>query len=122
MIHDYSGERLRSLRKRSRLTQAEVLKLTGISEATLCYLERGTRKAQTNTLQKLLNLYAMKIQYWNNVEKVFEENPNGSIPSQATVRPGSSGVDPVRTPQKVAHERQVPASHGLPRLQGQSHS
>ncbi len=50
MLNQYPPERLKSLRKRAMLTQMQVVELTGISEATLCYLERGDRRPQTRTL------------------------------------------------------------------------
>ena len=60
MLQDYSGPRLKQLRKRARLTQMQVVKETGVSEATICYLERGDRKPQSKTLEKLLSLYAIE--------------------------------------------------------------
>jgi transcriptional regulator with XRE-family HTH domain len=76
MLQDFSGERLRGLRKRSRLTQRQVVKLAGVSEAAICYLEQGKRKPQSSTLDKLLGLYAMRIQMIKNQEAIFQEKPN----------------------------------------------
>lgn len=81
MLQDFSGQKLKSLRKRARLSQQQVIDLTGVSETTLCYLERGDRRPQTQTLEKLLSLYAVRIQYYKNLDKVFDEktleNHNG---------------------------------------------
>ncbi len=77
LVDTYSGDKLRRLRKRARLTQRQVVKLAGVSEAAICYLEQGKRKPQQTTLDKLLNLYAIKIQYWKNIDTILqEENPN----------------------------------------------
>lgn len=75
MLQDFSGPKLKSLRKRARLSQQQVIELTGVSEPTLCYLEHGRRRPQTQTLEKLLSLYAVRIQYFQNLDKVFEEKP-----------------------------------------------
>ena len=56
MLQSYSGEKLKSLRKRAMLTQMQVVELTGVSEGTICYLEKGVRIPQTKTLEKLLSL------------------------------------------------------------------
>jgi len=79
MEDDYTGPRLKQLRRRARLTQMQVVQMCGVSETAICYLERGDRKPQTRTLQKLLNLYAQRIQYWNELENVLnkELGPKG---------------------------------------------
>jgi transcriptional regulator with XRE-family HTH domain len=77
MIRDYSGDKLRSLRKRARLSQQQVAKLSKVSEAAIWYLEQGKRKPHTRTLERLLNLYAIRIQYWNNLEQSLKEKENG---------------------------------------------
>jgi transcriptional regulator with XRE-family HTH domain len=46
MIHYYSPERLRSLRQRAMLSQRDVERLTGISDATIAYLECGRHRPQ----------------------------------------------------------------------------
>ena len=102
MHHDYSGERLKALRKRAMLTQKQVVELTGITSMTIYNLENGKRRPYTRTLEKLLNLYAIRIQYWKNANKVFEENTNGgSLSTQATQRPGIPGLDARRSTQKT---------------------
>lgn len=78
MLQEFSGEKLRSLRKRARLTQKQVVELAGVSEACIIYLEKGKRKPQTKTLHKILSLYSMQIQYWKNLNAVLQEKePNG---------------------------------------------
>jgi transcriptional regulator with XRE-family HTH domain len=117
MLQEYSGPKLKSLRRRARLTQTQVVELAGVSEATLCYLERGERRPQTRTLEKLLSLYAIRIEYWNKIDQVFTEKPNGgNLDSQATVGAGSARLNVGVASQKAAHERPVPVSHGLCRV------
>ena len=119
MLQEYPGPKLKSLRRRARLTQTQVVELAGVSEATLCYLERGERRPQTRTLEKLLSLYAIRIEYWNKIDQVFTENQNGgNINSQAVVGAGSPRFDAGRVAQKAAHERSVPVPHGLCRVSG----
>lgn len=77
MIQEYSGERLKRLRLRARLTQMQVVALAGVSEATICYLESGKRKPQTKTLDKILGIYAIRIQQLNNLERVLREGDDG---------------------------------------------
>lgn len=87
MLQEISGDKLRVLRKRAKLTQSQASELAGVSEYAIFYLEKGQRKPQTRTLEKLLSLYAIRIQYWRNIDKVFEENTNGgNIPAQAAFR------------------------------------
>src|SRR5271156_4864081 len=115
MLHEYSGARLRALRKRARLTQAEVTKLTGVAEATLYRAERDKARPITATLQKLVNLYVIRIQYWKNIGQVIEETfYGGYIPSEAVIREGSPGFDAVRTEKETDHERTLPVPHGIP--------
>jgi transcriptional regulator with XRE-family HTH domain len=119
MLQEYPGPKLRELRKRARLTQMQVVELTGVSEATICYLERGDRRPQSRTLEKLLNLYAIRIQYWKNLDKVFKEDSHaGNLSPQTTIRPGMPGIAAVRTAPKPGDERKIPVPHGLPRIQG----
>src|SRR6185437_12681407 len=102
VLHDYSGERLRSLRKKAMLTQMQVVQRTGVCEATLYNVEKGVRRPQTRTLEKLLSLYAIRIQYWKNANKVFEENTNGgNLSTQTTQWPRGPGLDARRSAQKT---------------------
>jgi transcriptional regulator with XRE-family HTH domain len=68
MHHEFSGERLRKLRKKARLTQDQVVELTGVAETTLYHLEHDHRRPYSRTLQKLVNLYQMRISYWKNLD------------------------------------------------------
>ena len=119
MLHEKNGEKLRSLRKRAMLTQVEVVKLTGICVTTLYNLESGRRRPQTRTLQKLRNLYAVRIQMIKNQNAVFEENEDGgSISGQTVVWSGSPGLNTSRAPVKTANERPLQLPHGLSRIPG----
>ena len=88
MLHRYSGEKLRSLRNRALLTQMQVVEMTGIAEATIHRLEKEIGRPQTKTLETLLNLYTIRIQRFEKMEKIWDakENQNGSIHSQAVSR------------------------------------
>jgi transcriptional regulator with XRE-family HTH domain len=74
MLNRYPGSKLRNLRKRALLTQMQVVELTGVSETTIHYLEHDLRLPQTQTLNKLLNLYALRIQRLEHMEQIFGED------------------------------------------------
>lgn len=71
----YTGEKLKELRKRARLTQEQVMELTGIAYGTIYHMERGTRKPHTSTLEKLLTLYAIRIKRVEKIEEIFSSTP-----------------------------------------------
>ncbi|MFZ3343338.1 MAG: helix-turn-helix transcriptional regulator [Terriglobales bacterium] len=94
MLADYSGPRLKSLRNKARLTQMQVAEQAGVSETTLCYLEKGDRRPQGRTLQKLLTLYAQRIQYWEGLDRALngENNAEGKIDRQTPEWRRGSGL------------------------------
>ncbi len=47
------GKRLRKLRRERALSQQDVMRMTGIAQATLSDLEGGKRGARASTLRKL---------------------------------------------------------------------
>lgn len=65
------------------LTQVQVVELTGISETTIHYLEHGLRKPQTGTLQKLLNLYAIRIKRVEKLDQIWGEDGLSSMPTNS---------------------------------------
>lgn len=71
MLNSYPGSKLRNLRKRALLTQMQVVELTGICETTIHYLEHNIRRPQTRTLDKLLNLYAIRISRLEKMEHLW---------------------------------------------------
>lgn len=71
MIECYPPHRLRGLRERALLSQREVERLTGISDATIAYLESGRHKPQSQTLRKLLFLYDMNIRRLEQYERTW---------------------------------------------------
>ena len=75
MLNVYSGAKLRNLRKRALLTQMDVVDLTGISETTIHYLEHDLRRPQSHTLDKLLNLYAIRIARLEKMDQMW--GPDG---------------------------------------------
>ena len=71
MIHLYSPDRLRRLRQRALLSQRDVERLTGISDATIAYLESGRHRPQSGTLRKLLLLYGVNISSLERQEQIW---------------------------------------------------
>ncbi len=47
------GKRLRRLRRQKALSQQDLMRMTGIAQATLSDLEGGKREARASTLRKL---------------------------------------------------------------------
>ena len=47
------GARLRRLRREKALSQQDLLRITGVAQATLSDLERGKRGARASTLRKI---------------------------------------------------------------------
>jgi len=82
-VANITGKKLKILRKRARLTQNAVVDMCGVSETTICYLERGLRKPHSSTLQRLLNLYAQRIHYWEEMAKALngEQHAKGTVDS-----------------------------------------
>ena len=56
----------RELRKRARLTMREAAKVSGVSESTICNVEKGTHRPQAKTFDALLETYRARIQYLRN--------------------------------------------------------
>ena len=87
MLNAYPGKKLRNLRRRANLTQMQVVELTGVSETTIHYLEHDLRKPQTATLEKLLNLYAIRITRLEKMERIWgadglQQGSIGNVPSE----------------------------------------
>jgi len=72
-IDTFDGQKLKALRKRARLTQMQVVAMAQVSETTICYIERGERKPQARTLQKLLTLYTQRLTYWRQLAERAEQ-------------------------------------------------
>ncbi len=53
---EVDGVRLRKLRRERALSQQDVERMTGISQATISDLERGKREARASTLRKLAEM------------------------------------------------------------------
>jgi transcriptional regulator with XRE-family HTH domain len=120
-LHDYSGERLKAMRKRARLTQEEASRLTGVCENTISRGEAGRNRPQTGTLDKLCNLYAIRIQQLRNQEGVFKEKFSGGyIPCETVIGFGSVNVLAGGNKKEAPYERPVPTAHGVQRVQGKS--
>ena len=78
MLHAYPGEKLRALRKRARLSQEQVKELTGIYCETLRDLEHDRRQPQSGTLERLLNLYAIRIKKFEHYEQIWAGTPQAA--------------------------------------------
>lgn len=70
MASVYTGPELKALRRRAMLTQRDVVRMTGICETTIIYMERGVTNPHVATISKVLTLYAEKI---TEVEKKFKK-------------------------------------------------
>ena len=89
MIHRYySSDRLRALRQRALLSQRDVERLTGISDATVAYLESGRHKPQSETLRKLLFLYSMNISKLEHQERIWGMPEDQKIEAPRPIRAG----------------------------------
>ena len=75
MYIKYSGEKLRSLRKRSLLTIPEIIAFTGTTETTLYNYEHERVRPQSKNLRTLLNLYYRQIQMIEKMETLW--GPDG---------------------------------------------
>ena len=118
---EYTGPRLKQLRRRARLTQMQVVEMCGVSETTICYLERGDRRPQGRTLQRLLNLYATRIQYWNQLSQVL----NGDVHAQGKISPQtpewkrSSGLAHGGNLQETMQSRPLSLAQGVSGIPGE---
>ena len=54
------GQRLRRLRRERALSQQDVERMTGVSQATLSDLEQGKRGARASTLRKLAEVLGVE--------------------------------------------------------------
>ena len=53
----------RAMRKLACLTMREAAKVSGVSESTICNVEKGTHRPQARTFDALLETYRARIQY-----------------------------------------------------------
>ena len=58
---DFVGERIRSIRKSRRQTQAELAKSIGIIQSDLCRMEKGEYKVGLEILFRILRVFEMDI-------------------------------------------------------------
>src|SRR5512146_1283090 len=98
MADEWSGLRLKGLRKRARLTQKAAMELSGVHYNTIVAIERNKHKPQNATLQKLLNLYAQRIRYWKQMDEELRpitlggNNVQGTIHTETSEWRRSSGL------------------------------
>jgi transcriptional regulator with XRE-family HTH domain len=55
------GEKLKRLRQGRMLSQLDLMKRTGLSQATISNLETGARKAQPRTVRKLAEALSVEV-------------------------------------------------------------
>ncbi len=72
---NYPPKKLVALRVRAMLTQDQVVELTGLHINTITNVEKGRRRPRTETLTKLLNLYAVRIQNLERIANVLDSEP-----------------------------------------------
>lgn len=75
MLSEYPPEKLRRLRLRALLSDADVHRLTGISRHTLWRIENHKSRPQTRTLNKLLSVYAIAIRKLERIETAWQKDP-----------------------------------------------
>src|SRR5271166_961717 len=101
-MSEYTGEKLKDLRKRARLSQMQVVALTGVTETTIHNAEHNKRRPQNATLEKLLNLYAIRIAKYERLSKVWPDG--GPVPEDGMVKGDRAAVrgDKKKSPPRVA--------------------
>ena len=57
------GDRITEMRKRNGLSQAELAKQSGISQAGISYIEKGLRSPSTDTLELLASALGCSVSY-----------------------------------------------------------
>jgi transcriptional regulator with XRE-family HTH domain len=72
---NYPPKKLASLRVRAMLTQDQVVELTGLTIQTILNVEKGHTRPRTDTLTRLLNLYAVRIQNLERIANVLDSEP-----------------------------------------------
>lgn len=75
----FIGDRLKILREEHRITQMELGKQFGISDAAINYYEKGKRQPDTETLNKIADYFNVSADYLlgrtdirNNIERISE--------------------------------------------------
>lgn len=75
------GQRIKSLRKNSKLTQEELGKMLNVTKVSVCCYEKGTRTPALDTLIDLSNIFHVSLDYFvgNDVFVVAEEKEDYGI-------------------------------------------
>jgi transcriptional regulator with XRE-family HTH domain len=125
MVDEWSGGRMKALRKRARLTQKAAMEMSGVHYNTIVYLERGHHRPQNGTLQKLLNLYATRIRYWKQLDEELKPIVlGGGNHAQGTINPEtpewkrSSGLNHAQGLRTPPGSRPLSQPQGVPGVQG----
>ncbi|AVX31764.1 helix-turn-helix domain-containing protein [Carboxydocella sp. JDF658] len=69
LTYELIGQRLKTARELSGLTQSQVANYLGIRRENISYYENGTRPIDTITLSKLADLYGYSLSYFLKSEK-----------------------------------------------------
>lgn len=96
MYTNYPPAKLKDLRIRSLLTQADVQSLTGLSFVSLIKAEKGRSRLQKRNLDKLLTLYATRIARIEKMERIWD-GPSGQVQSPRMVEGNGIGRGPYKT-------------------------
>lgn len=69
-----NGERLKKLRNKKGLTQAELGEMLGLGKSAICCYEKGTRSPSLETIMDLVNIFAVSSDYLLGIDKLIEIN------------------------------------------------
>src|SRR5271154_2342045 len=97
MYTNYPPDKLKTLRIRALLTQSDVHSLTGLSFVSLIKAEKGRSRLQKRNLDKLLTLYATRIQRLEKIERIWDGPLSGQIQSPGMVKRDGPGRGPYKT-------------------------
>lgn len=72
------GNRIKELRTKKNISQAQLASDTGISQQSLSFYEKGSRKPKIEALQKLADYFGVSVGYLQGIE----EQPTTDIQNQ----------------------------------------
>lgn len=119
-ISHYPPEKLKTLRKRSLLTQRNVAELVGLSLRTIINVESGRTHPLSDTLNKLLNLYAIRIKRLEHYEQLWERDEPESAQGNRPVR--QNGMATQLGPNSSDHQHKRVAEDARGGIQGDAES
>jgi transcriptional regulator with XRE-family HTH domain len=69
------GDRLRQLRSKKGLTQAELARVLSIGESTVSFYESGKRQPDYETLNRLADCFGCSVEYLVSLDLAIDELP-----------------------------------------------